>query len=91
MVDGRISAHEKIIIDLGTTNSAVAIKKVRVEVLKNAEGEHITPSCVMVRKRLIAALARPFCRAKKNARKNRQKRSLSLQQPEKIKKCCWGK
>jgi molecular chaperone DnaK len=40
-------------IDLGTTNSAAAIKKVRVEVLKNAEGEYITPSCVTVRKRLM--------------------------------------
>jgi molecular chaperone DnaK len=40
-------------IDLGTTNSAAAIKKVRVEVLKNAEGDFITPSCVTVRKRLI--------------------------------------
>jgi molecular chaperone DnaK len=40
-------------IDLGTTNSAAAIKKVRVEVLKNAEGELITPSCVTVRKRLM--------------------------------------
>ncbi len=40
-------------IDLGTTNSVAAIKKVSVEVLKNAEGEYITPSCVMVRKRLM--------------------------------------
>jgi molecular chaperone DnaK len=40
-------------IDLGTTNSAAAIRKVSVEVLRNAEGEHITPSCVTVRKRLM--------------------------------------
>ncbi|WP_417910684.1 Hsp70 family protein [Candidatus Electronema sp. PJ] len=40
-------------IDLGTTNSAAAIKKIRVEVLKNAEGDFITPSCVTVRKRLM--------------------------------------
>ena len=40
-------------IDLGTTNSAAAVKKVRVEVLPNAEGEFITPSCVTVRKRLM--------------------------------------
>ncbi|MGX9728272.1 MAG: Hsp70 family protein [Candidatus Electronema sp. VV] len=40
-------------IDLGTTNSAAAIKKARVEVLQNAEGEFITPSCVIVRKRLM--------------------------------------
>lgn len=33
-------------IDLGTTNSAAAIKRVGTEVLKNAEGEFITPSCV---------------------------------------------
>lgn len=40
-------------IDLGTTNSVVAVKKVSTEVLKNAEGEDITPSCVMVKKRLM--------------------------------------
>ncbi|MCI5210454.1 MAG: molecular chaperone DnaK, partial [Candidatus Electrothrix sp. ATG2] len=40
-------------IDLGTTNSVVAVKKVGTEVLKNAEGEYITPSCVMVKKRLM--------------------------------------
>ncbi|MDU9050473.1 MAG: Hsp70 family protein [Candidatus Electrothrix sp. Rat3] len=40
-------------IDLGTTNSVVAVKKVSTEVLKNAEGEYITPSCVMVKKRLM--------------------------------------
>ena len=36
-------------IDLGTTNSSAAIKKVHTEVLKNAEGEPITPSCVTLR------------------------------------------
>ncbi|XOF33245.1 MAG: Hsp70 family protein [Candidatus Electrothrix sp. YB6] len=40
-------------IDLGTTNSVAAIKKVSTEVLKNAEGEYITPSCVTVKKRLM--------------------------------------
>jgi len=40
-------------IDLGTTNSVVAIKKVHTEVLKNAEGDWITPSCVTVRKRKL--------------------------------------
>ncbi|MCI5224404.1 MAG: molecular chaperone DnaK, partial [Candidatus Electrothrix sp. AR4] len=35
-------------IDLGTTNSVAAIKKVSAEVLKNREGEYITPSCVTV-------------------------------------------
>lgn len=42
-------------IDLGTTNSVTAIKKVTTEVLKNSEGEQITPSCVTVRKRLMRA------------------------------------
>ncbi|OQX26215.1 MAG: hypothetical protein BWK80_11610 [Desulfobacteraceae bacterium IS3] len=37
-------------IDLGTTNSVAAIKRVHTEVLKNAEGDVITPSCVTVRK-----------------------------------------
>ncbi len=36
-------------IDLGTTNSVGAIKKVRTEVLKNAEDDFITPSCVTVK------------------------------------------
>ena len=40
-------------IDLGTTNSVAAIKKVHTEVLKNAEGEFITPSCVTVRKKKL--------------------------------------
>lgn len=33
-------------IDLGTTNSAVCIKKVNVLAVRNAEGEELTPSCV---------------------------------------------
>jgi len=33
-------------IDLGTTNSVAAIKKVQTRVLNNAEGEPVTPSCV---------------------------------------------
>lgn len=37
-------------IDLGTTNSVAAIKRVYLEVLKNAEGEYITPSCVSLQK-----------------------------------------
>jgi len=36
-------------IDLGTTNSVGAIKKVRTEVLENSEGDLITPSCVALR------------------------------------------
>ncbi|MCI5141308.1 MAG: Hsp70 family protein [Candidatus Electrothrix sp. ATG1] len=40
-------------IDLGTTNSVVAVKKVSTEVLKNAEGEYTTPSCVLMKKRLM--------------------------------------
>ncbi|HKI49980.1 MAG TPA: Hsp70 family protein, partial [Desulfobacteria bacterium] len=38
-------------IDLGTTNSVAAIKKVQVEILKNAEGDYLTPSCVTIRKK----------------------------------------
>ncbi len=38
-------------IDLGTTNSVGAIKKVRTEILKNAEGDLITPSCVTLKKK----------------------------------------
>ncbi|MFH1491378.1 MAG: Hsp70 family protein [Pseudomonadota bacterium] len=37
-------------IDLGTTNSVGAIKRVHTEVLKNAEGDLITPSCVALKK-----------------------------------------
>ncbi len=40
-------------IDLGTTNSVGAIKKVHTEVLKNAEGDFITPSCVTVKKKFF--------------------------------------
>ena len=36
-------------IDLGTTNSAAGIKKVHVEIIRNSEGETITPSCVGVK------------------------------------------
>ncbi len=38
-------------IDLGTTNSVAAIKKITTEVLKNSEGELITPSCVTLKKK----------------------------------------
>ncbi|MBW2677851.1 MAG: Hsp70 family protein [Deltaproteobacteria bacterium] len=37
-------------IDLGTTNSVVGIKKVNTEIIKNAEGDFITPSCVTMKK-----------------------------------------
>ncbi|QTA89234.1 Hsp70 family protein [Desulfonema magnum] len=40
-------------IDLGTTNSVGAIKKVHTEVLKNTEGDFITPSCVTVKKKFF--------------------------------------
>lgn len=33
-------------IDLGTTNSVVCVKKVAINVLRNAEGDELTPSCV---------------------------------------------
>ena len=33
-------------IDLGTTNSVVAIKKVGLATIHNSEGEELTPSCV---------------------------------------------
>jgi molecular chaperone DnaK len=48
-----IFMKKSIGIDLGTTNSVAAIKKVSAEVLKNKEGEYITPSCVTVKKRLM--------------------------------------
>ncbi len=38
-------------IDLGTTNSVAGIKKVHTEIIANAEGEPITPSCVTVKKK----------------------------------------
>ena len=41
-------------IDLGTTNSVAAIKKVSTEVINNSEGEQITPSCVTIRKKLMS-------------------------------------
>ena len=40
-------------IDLGTTNSVGAIKKVHTEVLKNTEGDFITPSCVTIKKKFF--------------------------------------
>ncbi len=40
-------------IDLGTTNSVASIKKVAVEIVKNSEGELITPSCVTVQKKKV--------------------------------------
>ena len=38
-------------IDLGTTNSVSGIKKSRLEIIKNNEGELLTPSCVTVKKK----------------------------------------
>ena len=35
-------------IDLGTTNSVVALKKIGVQILRNAEGDELTPSCLTV-------------------------------------------
>ena len=40
-------------IDLGTTNSVAAITRVQTEILQNAEGEAITPSCVTMKKRKL--------------------------------------
>ena len=40
-------------IDLGTTNSVSAIKMVHTEILKNAEGDLITPSCVTLKKKKL--------------------------------------
>jgi len=40
-------------IDLGTTNSVAAIKRIQTDVLANSEGDLITPSCVTVKKRKI--------------------------------------
>lgn len=42
-------------IDLGTTNSAIGIKKIQVEIIPNKENEMITPSCVALqqKKRLL--------------------------------------
>lgn len=41
-------------IDLGTTNSVAAVKKVETEVLENSEGELITPSCVSMKKGIFS-------------------------------------
>lgn len=38
-------------IDLGTTNSVTGIKKAHLEIIKNTEGELLTPSCVTVKKK----------------------------------------
>ena len=38
-------------IDLGTTNSVTGIKKTHLEIIKNSEGELLTPSCVTVKKK----------------------------------------
>lgn len=39
-------------IDLGTTNSVVGVRKVCTEILLNAEGKELTPSCVGFQKEL---------------------------------------
>ncbi|SLM28130.1 Heat shock protein 70 [Desulfamplus magnetovallimortis] len=36
-------------IDLGTTNSVAAIKRVHTEIIKNSEGDDLTPSCVTLK------------------------------------------
>jgi len=46
-------------IDLGTTNSVAAIRKVHTEVLKNAEGGLITPSCITVKKKKLPFFSKP--------------------------------
>ena len=33
-------------IDLGTTNSAIAVKRLTATLLRNREGQELTPSCV---------------------------------------------
>ncbi len=43
-------------IDLGTTNSVASIKKMQVEIIKNTEGDLITPSCVTVKKKKLLGL-----------------------------------
>ncbi|MFH0730910.1 MAG: Hsp70 family protein [Pseudomonadota bacterium] len=40
-------------IDLGTTNTVAGIKKVHTEIIRNAEGDLITPSCITVKKKKI--------------------------------------
>ncbi len=48
-------------IDLGTTNSVAGIKKVETEILKNNEGNSITPSCVTVGKKGLLGMGKaPF-------------------------------
>jgi len=47
-------------IDLGTTNSVSAIKRVETEVLRNAEGEFITPSCVTLGKKKLLSFKPNF-------------------------------
>jgi molecular chaperone DnaK len=41
-------------IDLGTTNSVAAIKRLHTEVIRNTEGELITPSCVTAEKKTLS-------------------------------------
>jgi molecular chaperone DnaK len=38
-------------IDLGTTNSVASIRKIETEIIKNSEGDEITPSCVSTKKK----------------------------------------
>jgi molecular chaperone DnaK len=56
-------------IDLGTTNSAIAIKKIQVEIIPNKENEMITPSCVAFRqkKKLLGLSGKTECIAGKHA------------------------
>ena len=48
-MEGNKLMPKSIGIDLGTTNSVAAVKKVRTEVLENSERDLITPSCVALR------------------------------------------
>lgn len=43
-------------IDLGTTNSVAGIKKLHTEIIKNAEGDFITPSCVTLKRKKLKFL-----------------------------------
>jgi molecular chaperone DnaK len=56
-------------IDLGTTNSAIAIKKIQVEIIPNKENEMITPSCVALlqKKKLLGLSGKPECIVGKHA------------------------
>lgn len=47
-------------IDLGTTNSVGAVKKVQPEVLENSEGDLITPSCVALHNKKFGASKSKF-------------------------------